>query len=281
MSLRDTHRLGYRRVDDDVDVSVLIETMDTTAGWEATCALRGWERRHLRLAEGERLIDVGCGLGDAALALADDLGTSGQVVGIDIGTTMLSVARERAKAAPCQARFSVGDAVALDEPDRSFDVARSERTLQWLSDPQAAVGELARVLRPGGRVCLIDTDWSTLRLDIGDTTVAEQVCAAMRTERCRPSNVGSRLDVLARTAGFDVLAATSATQVWRTWDPDESIAPGGCFSMRSLAEDLVSTGHLDVADTDRFVDRILHAARNGRFEMSLTMFAVVATAGER
>ena len=257
---------------------MLIDTMDATAGWEATIALRRWERHHLRLSEGERLLDVGCGLGDAALALADDLGVNGQVVGIDVSHSMLSLARERARAAACQVRFSVGDALALDEPDRSFDAARSERTLQWLSKPQAGVNELARVLKLGGRICLIDTDWSTLRLDIGDPTVTEQVSAAMRTERRRASNVGSRLGTLVQAAGFEVLAATSATQVWRTWDPDETLAPGGCFSMRSLADDLVATGQLGAMDTDRFVESILDAARNDRFEMSLTMFAVVATA---
>jgi len=256
---------------------VLIDTMDVTAGWEATIALRSWERLHLRLAEGERLLDVGCGLGDAALALAGDLGENGQIVGIDISRSMVDVARERAKAAACRVRFSVGDAVALDEPDRFFDAARSERTLQWLPEPQASVNELARVLKPGGRMCLIDTDWSTLRLDIGDTTVTERVSAAMRAERGRPSNVGRRLSALARAAGFDVLVATSATQVWRTWDPDGSAAPGGCFSMRSLADDLVATGQLDATDKDRFVENILDAARNDRFQMSLTMFAVIAT----
>ena len=125
---------------------------------------------------------------------------------------------------------------------------------------------------------LIDTDWSTLRLDIGDTTVAELVRAAMAAERRRPSNVGRRLGALAGAAGLDVLAATSATQVWTTWDPDQSAAPAGCFSMRSLADDLVATALLDATDTDRFVEHILDAARHDRFEMSLTMFAVVATA---
>ena len=56
-------------------------------------------------------------------------------------------------------RFVVGDACTLDEPDDSFDVVRSERTLQWLADPEAAVSEMTRVLRPGGLVSLVDTDW--------------------------------------------------------------------------------------------------------------------------
>src|SRR4029077_54209 len=134
-----THGLGYERVDEDPNVEVLLATMDTTAGWEATRRLRAWERRQLRLEDGQRLLDVGCGLGDAALAFAADLGLGGEVVGIDASAEMIAGARSRAHAARCRTRFVVGDALALDQPDDSFDVVRSERTLQWLTDPEAAV----------------------------------------------------------------------------------------------------------------------------------------------
>jgi SAM-dependent methyltransferase len=138
--------------------------------------------RHCRSVPGSNRLP-GFGPGTCLLATEAWFHTPrGEVVGIDISTSMLSVARARATAAACSVRFSVGDATALDEPDQSFDIARSERTLQWLSDPQAGVDELARVLRPGGRISLIDTDWSTLRLDVGDATVAERVSEAMRAE---------------------------------------------------------------------------------------------------
>lgn len=138
----------------------------SATGWsttirEATRQLRTWERSELRLGSGQRLLDVGCALGEAALALADDLGDDGGVVGVDVSADMLRVARSQAGGARCRVRFTVGDACSLAEPDDSFDVVRSERTLQWLADPAAAVAEMARVLRPGGRVSLIDTDWST------------------------------------------------------------------------------------------------------------------------
>ena len=251
--------------------------MDATSRWDATQELRSWEHHNLRLTAGERLVDVGCGLGEAALALAADLGRGGTVVGIDTSTAMLDVARRHAHTAPCLVRFALGDALALDEPTDSFDVARSERTLQWLTAPQAAVAELARVLRPGGRISLIDTDWSTLRIEVGDNAITEMVNDAMRTERRRASNVGRRLVDLVRAVGFTEVLATSATQLWTTWNPDDSPAPDGCFSMRSLAEDLVSTRVLNSTDADRFVTTIHHAARNGHFTMSLTMHAVIAT----
>lgn len=148
MSAEDTHRLGFKRVDDDPNVAVLLGTMDATARWDATRRLRSWERERLRLAPGLRLLDVGCGLGDAALALGADLGHDGEIVGIDASAEMVAGARSRARSASCRARFELGDAVELGEPGDSFDVVRSERTLQWLTDPEASVAEMVRVLRP-------------------------------------------------------------------------------------------------------------------------------------
>ncbi len=281
MATDDTHRLGYQRVDDDPNVDVLLATMDATAGWDATLRLRSWERAHLGLLHGERLLDVGCGRGEASLALGQDLGESGEVVGVDASERMLRDARSNARAARCRVRFTLGDACSLDEPDASFDAVRSERTLQWLADPAAAVAEMVRVVRAGGRVSLIDTDWSTFTIDVGDDALAALVRDGLRTERDRPSNIGRRLPELVGAAGCVPVARTEATQAWTKWDPDESPAPLGCFSMESLADDLVATHQLTTADRRQFVSTIHDAARRGRFSMRLTMFAVVAAAPSR
>jgi SAM-dependent methyltransferase len=278
MGAQDTHRLGYRRVDDDPNVSVLLATMDATGGWDATRRLREWERDQLRLGHGQRLLDVGCGLGDAALTLAQELGDDGELVGIDTSTEMLGAARGRARDATCSVRFSVGDAGALEEPNDYFDVVRCERTLQWLADPAAAVTEMIRVLRPGGRVSLIDTDWSTFTVDVGDVDLTRRVRAAMRTERGRPSNIGGRLHDLVRRHGCVLLGRAEATQTWKAWNPDESLAPEGCFSMESLADDLVAANQLELGGRNRFVSTIHQAARRNQFSMELTMYAVVAAA---
>src|SRR4051794_40797110 len=84
---------------------------------------------------------------------------------------------------------------------------------------------------PGGSVALIDTDWSTLTIDVGDTDLAARVRASMHAERGRPASVGGRLPELLRAAGLDVQAETQATHTWDRWDPDESPAPHGCFSI--------------------------------------------------
>lgn len=278
MSEREAYGLGYQRVDGEENIEFHVATMEDTSRWEAIRRLRSWERAELGLHAGERVLDVGCGLGDVTLACATDVAPGGEVVGVDASAAMLRVARSRAAEVGATVRFSVGDALDLDEPDDSFDAVRSERTLQWVADPAVAVAEMARVLRPGGRLALIDTDWSTLTIDVGDDALAARVHGAMQVERGRPSLVGRRLGELARAAGLDVVTGTEARHVWTRWDPDVSPAPDGCFSMASLADDLVATGHLEPDGADAFVSTVAEAARGGRFTMAITMYAVVATA---
>lgn len=254
--------------------------MDETAGWAATQRLRQWERAQLQLLPGQRLLDVGCGLGDAALALAHDLGATGALVGVDASAEMIAGARQRASGTTSAVRFDVSDAVALAAPDDAFDAVRSERLLQWVPEPERAVAEMARVVRAGGLVSLIDTDWSTFELQVGDDDLARTVREALRLERHRPSNIGRRLSDLAEAAGLQPSAHTTATETWTEWDPDREPAPAGCFSMSSLADDLVERGHLTAAARDAFVSTVHDAARRGQFSMSLTMFAVVASSPE-
>jgi SAM-dependent methyltransferase len=270
---------GYRRVDDDPDAQGLLAMMDDTGRWPATRELRAWERHQLGLSGAQRLLDVGCGLGDAALSLGADLGPDGEVVGIDASAEMIAAAERRATTAVCRTRFVVGDALALDLPDDGFDAARSERTLQWLPDPQAAVDQLARVTRPGGLVSLIDSDWSTFDLDVGDDDLRRRVRAAMQVPRPRPATIGADLADVARRAGLRPVAETQATQRWDRWDPDVSPVPLGCFSMASLADDLVDVGQLQADERDGFVATVVDAARRGRFSMALTMFGLVARVG--
>lgn len=276
----DTDRLGYGNVDADPNAEVLLATMDDTAGWSATIHLRAWEAQQLRLTDGQRLLDLGCGLGDAGLALAAALGANGELVGIDASVQMITAARSRASTVECATRFAVGDAHVLDEPDTYFDAVRCERTLQWLREPEAAIAEMARVTRDGGLVSLIDSDWTTFSIDIGDDDTVRRVSKAMNVPRRRPHDIGGRLAELVIGCGLEVVAVTSAEQTWSQWDPDASPAPDGCFSMWSLADDLVDAGSLKADGRNGFVESIHAAARQGCFSMTLTMFGVVGRVGQ-
>ncbi len=106
-------------------------------------------------AAGEAVLDLACGTGVVSVAAADAVGAAGQVVGVDIADAMVQAARQRAQGLRLgQARFERMDAEQLDLPDASFDVVLCTLGLMYLPDPGAALRELRRVLRPGGRAVL-------------------------------------------------------------------------------------------------------------------------------
>jgi SAM-dependent methyltransferase len=125
--------------------------------------LRGYARRQLGLAAGSRVLDAGSGLGEVARDLAGLVQPGGAVVALDRSADVTAAASARHDGGPVD--YVVGDLERLDFPDDSFDAARTERALQHMPDPDRAIAEMVRVVKPGGRICLIDTDWSSLTAD--------------------------------------------------------------------------------------------------------------------
>ncbi len=108
-----------------------------------------------RLEPGDRVIDVACGTGRLTIALAERVGPFGRVLGVDRSTAMIGLARAAARDL-VQVEFVVGDALALPVDDDSFDAATIAFGLRNLPDFEAGFRELARVVRPGGRVVCLE-----------------------------------------------------------------------------------------------------------------------------
>jgi ubiquinone/menaquinone biosynthesis C-methylase UbiE len=131
------------------------------------------------LAAGERVIDVACGTGIVSAAAARAVGASGRLLGVDIAEQMVAAARRRRLP---QAQFVRRDGEALDGiADASFDAALCALGLMYMPSPERALGEMARVLRPGGRIVLAvwgeraRCGWAPL-FPIVEAEVASDVC---------------------------------------------------------------------------------------------------------
>lgn len=119
-----------------------------------------WRERAVDLAAvdpGARALDVATGTGDLALALARRTGPSGDVVGTDFAAEMLARARTKAAAAGARGvRFEEANALALPYPDDSFDAATVGFGARNFSDLDRGLAEMIRVVRPGGRVVVLE-----------------------------------------------------------------------------------------------------------------------------
>ncbi len=166
---------------------------------------------HLRA--GLDLLDVGCGPGSITLDLAE-LVAPGRVLGLDAAASVVETARAAAaERGDTTTRFEVGDVDALEVPDASYDVVFAHQVLQHLSDPVAALREMARVTRPGGLVAVRDADYATFGWypeRAGMTRWLAVYRAVARANGAEP-DAGRRLPSWARAAGLTDLTVTTST----------------------------------------------------------------------
>ncbi len=125
---------------------------------------QAWRRAAVRAAdvrEGDAVLDVACGTGDLTEAFAGR-SAAARVLGVDFTPEMLEVARTKQAALPgetaARIEYRQGDAMDLHLPDASVDVVSIAFGIRNVADPRRAIGEFARVLRPGGRLVILEFD---------------------------------------------------------------------------------------------------------------------------
>jgi arsenite methyltransferase len=159
-------------------------------------------RDALALRAGERVIDIGSGPGFLAAEMAQELGAEGHVDGVDPSESMLAIARRHEPAtgsAPVE--FHLAGALALPFGDSEFDAAVSTQVLEYVEDVPAALAQAHRVLRPGGRLLALDTDWDSIVWHSGDPPRMRNVLEAWNEHLADPY-LPRTLPQLLRQAGF-------------------------------------------------------------------------------
>jgi demethylmenaquinone methyltransferase / 2-methoxy-6-polyprenyl-1,4-benzoquinol methylase len=118
-----------------------------------------WRARTVDLAgvrPGASALDVCCGTGDLALELRHRVGAAGRVVGLDFSTPMLALAEQKAAADGSAVEWVQGNALELPFADATFDAATVGFGIRNVADLERGIEEMARVVRPGGRVAILE-----------------------------------------------------------------------------------------------------------------------------
>ena len=173
---------------------------------------------HLDIQPGQRVLDVGCGVGDRAAQMAELVGPTGKVCGTDLSSLMVDISKRRNEGNGLPVEFHVASAVEQPFPDASFDRVRTERVLMYLPDPEPAIDEFLRVLKPGGKVLVVDFDWDALIFSHRDQALTRRIVDHI-SDSFPNGRVGVHLNRLFREKGL--------TEV--------TVVPIGYFSTYELA----------------------------------------------
>lgn len=167
----------------------------------------GYRRAYVEkmtLAPTAIVLDLGCGTGVVARALAAGEGFSGRVIGIEQSPAFVEVARRFAddEGVGERVEFRVGDVHALDVGDASVDALIAHTTISHVTDPLGVLREAARVLRPGGVFAAFDGDYASWTFGYSDHAIAKRMEEALLAAVVSKPRVMRDMPRLLRDAGL-------------------------------------------------------------------------------
>ncbi len=149
---------------------------------------------------GERVLEIGCGAGLLLREIGLGLGPHGLAAGIDVSPDQIAAATAACEGVPA-VRPEIGDACALPFPNAVFDAAVAVQVVEYVAAAETAIAELRRVLKIGGRLLCLATNWDSAFWHGAPPTLTRQIADAWEGHAAHP-NLPARLAPLLARAGF-------------------------------------------------------------------------------
>ncbi len=219
---------------------------------------------------GASIADVGCGTGDDARKLADQVAPGGEVVGFDISAAMLSEARVR-HAAVEGLSFMEASSDRLPVEDERFDAVRADRVLIHVPDPTRTLAEMVRVAKVGGRVVVSEPDMAGCWVASGDDGIAQRVMTKI-SDSCRTPTLPRRLYPMFHDANLkDVVLTVSPVTAFSAAAVDKILNISG------VVRALVDEEELSPEAARSWMESIASRDGRGQFVAGLSIMTVAGT----
>ena len=224
----------------------------------------------LQLKAGEFVLDVGCGTGLLTHDMATLVGAGGRVVGIDVSPDMLALAERRCADLP-QVHLKNSKAESLPEESDGFDAVTCTQVLLYVPDVAAALAEMHRVLKPGGRIAIIETDWRGTVLNSFDDSLTRKIISGWDNTVSSP-NLPVRLGPLMKAQGFSTISV-SAFPILNT------NCTSGNFSfgmLEQFARHAREQGAVSAAESEAWLDDLQQKGGEGSYFFCVNRFVFTA-----
>jgi ubiquinone/menaquinone biosynthesis C-methylase UbiE len=225
---------------------------------------RGTVLEALNLRTGERVLELGCGGGYFARAAAQFVGATGRVCAIDISPDQIAAAQTRcADLAWVECRTA--DIAALPYADGEFDAVFAVQVLEYLADLDAGLRQIHRMLRQGGRLVIVATDWNSAAWHSEDAQRMQRVLAAWAPHAPRrdlPSILAGRL----RRAGIQPLRQTPTPILNTSYNP----ATFSYWVARAIGSFVVSRQTVSDEEAAEWLNEFAKLEESGAYFFCLT-----------
>lgn len=222
----------------------------------------------LQVQEGQYILDIGCGLGSVARALAQSTGASGLAIGVDNSKTMIRQCHQLSKDSCLSVKFYVANAHYLPFDDGIFDGCCSIGLLEIVDNPYQVLAEMVRVAKRGAHIVVRAPDFGTVALDATDREVTrkfyEFLCDAEMN-----GWIGRQLLGL-----YKEFNLTDIIIVPQTWIERDYKLLHYIWSSTGWIERAQASGVVSAAEVDRWLAQLEEAGQADKFFHAMTWFLV-------
>lgn len=261
--------LGFRNVDTKKDKEAYyhcLHLLDSLPYYQQT-KKKSYEL--LDLHDGVTLLEAGCGLGHDVFRMALLVLPDGHITGLDSSKAMIAAAQANPLAAVLPVGFVQGDIRELPFCDQSFSRCRVDRTLQHVFEPEAAIAELIRVLKPGGLLLAYDNDWETfsIRSRCNETN---RTLESLWIHSFASPAIGRHLHKSFAAAGIDHPDVYPGTSIIDDFSTADNI-----YNLTQTMEKAVSKGIITPEAAISWMNDLLDLQAQGAFFVKLDAFTVL------